>query len=105
MVYKAFLETVSSHAALDCGSQAEVSIRQIPKNNGVILDSLCISRPDSAVSPAIYLDSYYEQFCAGLPIDSIISDILALYQKNSHPDETRFPKLQLPIPGQAACGI
>lgn len=96
MVYKAFLETVSSRLQTLMGSQAEVSIRQIPKNNGVILDSLCISRPDSAVSPAIYLDSYYEQFCAGLPIDSIISDILALYQKNSHPDETRFRNFSSP---------
>ncbi len=90
MVYKSFLETVTSRLQILMGTQAEVSLRQIPKNNGVILDGLCISRPESSVAPAIYLNGYYEQFQAGVSIDSIISDILAVYQENSHPDETRF---------------
>ena len=93
MVYKSFLETVTSRLQILMGTQAEVSLRQIPKNNGVILDGLCISRPESSVAPAIYLNGYYEQFQAGVSIDSIISDILAVYQENSHPDETRFRKL------------
>ena len=55
MVYKSFLETVTSRLQILMGTQAEVSLRQIPKNNGVILDGLCISRPESSVGPALYL--------------------------------------------------
>ena len=90
MVYKSFLEIVVSRLQTLMGNQADVSLRQIPKNNGVLLDGLCICRPESTVAPAIYLNSYYEQYLSGVSIDSIISDILAVYQENSHPDEARF---------------
>lgn len=90
MVYKSFLELTVSRLQTLLGSHAAVTVRQIPKNNGVLLDGLCISRPGSSVAPAIYLNSYYEQYRSGVPIDSIISNILAVYQENSHPDENRF---------------
>ena len=90
MVYKTFLETVALRLQNLIGDQAAVSLKQIPKNNGVILDSLCICRPQDSIAPAIYLDSYFRQYQNGVPIDSIIAEIWAVYQENSHPDEVRF---------------
>lgn len=90
MVYKAFLETVMSRLQALMGDRADVSLKQIPKNNGVVLDSLCICPRERSVAPAIYLEEYYRKYRSGVPIDSIISDILEVYQENSHPDELRF---------------
>ncbi len=90
MVYKTFLETVVSRLQTLVGPHADVSVKQIPKNNGVLLDSLCICPQNCTVAPAIYLDDYFRQYRSGIPIDSIISEILTVYQENSHPDEIRF---------------
>lgn len=90
MVYEAFLETVLSRIRSVLDHQASVSLRKIPKNNGVLLDSLCICPHNHSVAPAIYLNDYFQQYRSGVSIDSIISDILAVYQENSHPDEIRF---------------
>ena len=92
MVYNTFLETLESRLQILLTGQAHVTLRQIPKNNGVLLDSLCISCPGSLVSPVIYLKEYYDQYQSGIPIDTIISDILSVYQKNSLPDDSHFRK-------------
>ena len=61
MVYETFLNTVKEEAARTLGAEYELSLRQIPKNNGLVLDGLCISHAGSPVAPAISLNSCYEQ--------------------------------------------
>ena len=41
---------------------AEIIIRQVVKNNDMVLDGLMISSPDSHISPTIYLNPLYEQY-------------------------------------------
>lgn len=80
MVYADFLETIRHSIQKRLGSQYAVTICPIPKNNGVILDGLCVRRPDSDLAPTLYLNSYYEQACRGMSTDEIIEDIIRLLQ-------------------------
>ena len=39
------------------GKEYELSLHRITKNNGLILDGLCISKDKNPVAPAIYLNN------------------------------------------------
>lgn len=86
MVYETFLTTVTSHLQEALGRDYHLSIRPLPKNNGVILDGLTILGPGMDMAPTIYLNPYYEQFCQGMKLPEIISDILKLYRSTPAPD-------------------
>ena len=74
---------------------AEITIRQVVKNNDVVLDGLLISSPDSHVSPAIYLNPLYEQYKEGKDLDEIVSNIADTYIENIAPLEERA--IQMPL--------
>lgn len=80
MVYADFLETIRHLLQQKLGDGYSLTIYPVPKNNGVILDGLSIHLPDSALSPTLYLNSYYEQACLGMTIDEIVDDILCLFR-------------------------
>ncbi|MCI9584688.1 MAG: ferrous iron transporter B [Clostridium sp.] len=61
MVYETFLNNIQSLVQARFGSSADVSVRRVLKNNGLLLDGLTISSPLSKTAPTIYLNSYYEE--------------------------------------------
>ncbi|MGN0159448.1 MAG: DUF5688 family protein [Brotaphodocola sp.] len=93
MVYEAFLEAIVKHFQMEFGEEYQISMRRIPKNNGVTLDSLCISKSDLPMSPAIYLNAYYDQYLAGMSLDAIIYDIRNLYYGTSIPEAIKMADL------------
>ena len=82
MVYEAFLNTLKEEAAQALGEGYTLSLRKIQKNNGLLLDGLCISRAGSPVAPAIYLNACYEQYLRGRPMEHILREILNLYREH-----------------------
>lgn len=89
MVYAAFLETIVNYFQTELGDEYEIVLRKIPKNNGISLDGLCITKSDFSMSPTIYLNPYYEQYQAGMSLDTIFRDIKALYRSTSIPTAIR----------------
>ena len=85
MVYADFLETIRHSLQKRLGDEYTLTIYSVPKNNGVILDGLCIHLPDSALSPTLYLKSYYEQACLGMSMDEITEDIVRLFRNYPPP--------------------
>lgn len=83
MVYETFLTTVKEALHNRLGSQYNISIQQVPKNNGTMLDGLCISRHSDRITPTIYLNAYYHQLEEGVPLDSILDEIFRVYTDNS----------------------
>lgn len=86
MVYETFLTTVTSHLQATLGEDYRMTVRPLPKNNGVILDGLTICGPGIDMAPTIYLNPYYEQFELGMNMDEILADILKLYRSTPAPD-------------------
>ena len=82
MVYETFLETIHSLVQERLKGAAEVSLRRVVKNNGLLLDGLTISPPDSKMAPTVYLNTYYEEAEEGLPLDVITEQILLICEEN-----------------------
>lgn len=82
MVYKAFQNTLQESLSKLLGKGYITTIHQVPKNNGVILDGLCIEKVGEKIAPTIYLNSFYDEYQKGAAIDHILSRILALYKEN-----------------------
>ena len=74
---------------------AEITIRQVGKNNDVVLDGLSIRNPDSNLSPNIYLNPLYEQYQKGRNLDELVSSIADTYIENIAPLEERA--IQMPL--------
>lgn len=87
MVYETFLENLRLAVAAQLGDSFFVSIQQIPKNNGVISDSLCIRKPPSPVSAAIYISHFFDEYQNGAALSCIVSEILHLYSSHSLPPD------------------
>lgn len=85
MVYEAFLEHIKQSLQQHLGSGYRITIHQIPKNNGKIMDGLSILMPDAQLAPTLFLNPYYEQFCNGMSFDDIVADILELFSNNPTP--------------------
>lgn len=85
MVYDAFLNKIKTDMELALGKEYELSLHRITKNNGLILDGLCISRGKNPAAPAIYLNDCYHQYLEGSSIEEIIKELLELYHTSEIP--------------------
>ena len=85
MVYEAFLTEVKERMEHLLGEGYDLSLHKVPKNNGMILDGLCIARKNTCIAPAIYLNSCYEQYLRGRPMKDITKELLSLYYANETP--------------------
>lgn len=93
MVYEVFLDTVKEHMSLALGRDYNLSLHKVPKNNGLILDGLCISRGNDSIAPAIYLNACYEQYRRGKSLEQITEELLALYHENEVPSNISCEQL------------
>lgn len=82
MKYQDFLNYIKEQIATTFSPDTSVYIESIKKNNGITLEGLIIRKPDTNISPAIYLNPYYHQYLEGTSLQQIVQDILFLYQRN-----------------------
>ncbi|MGN0299510.1 MAG: DUF5688 family protein [Lachnospiraceae bacterium] len=83
MNYSNFLSEITSTIQSKLSPNEQVSLQQISKNNGVVLDAICIySKNVCCFSPLIYMDDWYHQYCMGNSIEEIAEKILKLSKQN-----------------------
>ena len=83
MSYNQFLEEVRAAVQERLGSDYEIRIQKITKNNGIVLDGLIIGKARKNIAPTIYLNSYYMHFTHGMPLQEILEDIISAYKENN----------------------
>ena len=81
MRYKQFLSYIRSAIQTYMGPDVSVSLRRTLKNNNHYLDGLTVLQPGANVSPTVYLNSYYQDFLDGMPLDDIVETIRASYEQ------------------------
>ena len=54
---------------------AEIKLQEIAKNNGVNLTAITIPEGTQRAVPSIYLDSMYQDYLNGKPLDSCVGDV------------------------------
>ena len=82
MVYETFLKTIQSMVQTRLNKKANVSLRRVLKNNGLMLDRLSFTKPGSRLSPTVYLNAYYNEAEEGMPLSIITEQILMVYETN-----------------------
>lgn len=64
------------------GSGYTVELREVQKNNGVLLQGLMIRKEGENMSPTIYLNSFWEAYESGITFSDIIQKIVSIYRQN-----------------------
>ena len=62
---------------------ADVSIKQVVKNNDILLDGITIKTNESNLTPTIYLNKYFEQYENGKDMMDILADIAKDHTENA----------------------
>lgn len=83
MDYNQFLEEVRTAVKERLGSNYEIYIQKITKNNGIVLDGLIIGKASKSIAPTIYLNSYYMHYTHGMSLEEILEDIISAYKENN----------------------
>lgn len=65
-------------------ADTRISIDSFSHNNRLSLDGLTILEPGSNISPAIYLESYFEQYRQGTNFTEIRTQIVQYYQQHRY---------------------
>lgn len=84
MVYQSFLTTITHTLQEEFGNLYQISLQKVTKNNGTVLDGLCISKKNDPIFPTIYLNPYYEHYLDGMPLEDILAEIMDLYTNHTH---------------------
>lgn len=82
MGYAEFIEKIKKMSESVAGEDGSVQVTHVIKNNGCEYDGLVILKKGSSISPTIYLNGYYEQYCRGKSFESIYAGIKELYLFN-----------------------
>lgn len=80
MTYQEFKNTIVHTIQTKLGSNVNVAIQDIIKNNDTHLDGLTVFSDQSNISPTIYLNHYYKQFLQGKSLSDIYADLLHIYE-------------------------
>lgn len=73
--YQTFIEKIVGELQKIYGSQYNIKVNQIAKNNGLIRQGVCIIEPNVQVTPTIYMEEYYALYLSGVQMKDIIQKI------------------------------
>lgn len=93
MVYEQFQKAVKESLKERLGSGYSLTLQSVTKNNGLILNGICISKANENTAPAIYLQNFYEIYKKGTPFSQVLDEILDLYQSQHLPEECFLEEL------------
>lgn len=82
MEMKDFAEKVCAAVAEELGSEYEVEVKKVRKNNSIFLYGLQILGRDQNVAPTIYLEPFWEGYSSGVSFAEITRGLLDMYRGN-----------------------
>ncbi len=82
MEMKDFASRVCDSVRAELGIGYRVEMKEVRKNNSVVLHGLMILAQGRNVAPTIYLEGFLEAYEAGMPYEAILRKILDAYRNN-----------------------
>lgn len=82
MKYEVFLQAVKDDLEKRLGSDYQITLCAIPKNNGIIRDGVSICRMQEEIAPTIYLNDFFCRAEEGQPLTDVLDSIYHLYLSN-----------------------
>lgn len=80
MEKKEFIKKVCREVKKELGEGCRLELKEVTKNNGVILHGLLIYSGSRNIVPTIYLDSFWEAYENGQCFAAVIRQLLKLYR-------------------------
>lgn len=77
-----FCRKVKKSLCIYVGHEADVSIKRIIKNNGIVLYSIMISEKEMNISPNIYLNGLHEAYEKGETFSEVMDEIFRIYKES-----------------------
>lgn len=81
-----FIERIEHEVKERLGNGYSVETHNVPKNNGISYEGLCIRKDENAAVPTIHLEPFYDMYrlgaCNDESICDIVNQILILYHDN-----------------------
>lgn len=65
MDFTNFAEMVKDEVEKTAGSNFQISLNDVSKNNGIILKGITIVENENNIAPTIYLNDYYQDYING----------------------------------------
>ncbi len=83
MEMREFAIKVRNAVRKELGAEYRVEIKEIRKNNGVVLQGLLILTPGQSVTPTIYLNTFLDIYESGVSFAEVIRKLIAIYRKDT----------------------
>lgn len=77
--FKEFIEKVKTEIHLLCGDGYQIIIEPVPQNNGTEQTGIDIRKEQGEEMAHLCLDSYYEQYLDGMPVEEAVKDIWDIF--------------------------
>ena len=81
MDYQKFIEEIVNLLQEKMSADYEIKVTHVTKNNDVRLIGVIMMRESDRISPTIYLEEPYRQYCTGTDIREIADRIVSLYKE------------------------
>ena len=78
-----FAAKVCAAVKEELGRKYKAEVKEVRKNNGILLHGLLISSKEQNVVPTIYLESFWEAYESGLSFEEVIRRLLCVYQRDT----------------------
>lgn len=82
MELREFANKVKDGVCAFLGNDAQAELKEVVKNNGVVLLAIMIAGKGVAAAPTIYLDSFYAEYQRGGRLGDAVREICEIYQQN-----------------------
>lgn len=82
MEFLQFTEAVKKGLTEYFGEEAEITLTQVRKNNGILLNGIVIMEKGSHMAPTIYLEGFYEEYRNGRSLGETVLKIIQLYERS-----------------------
>lgn len=77
-----FCQKIKSNLTNYIGDKVSVHVKQITKNNGVVLHSIIVTEQEMNISPNIYVDDLYEAYEKGETFRTIMDEVFEIYENS-----------------------
>ena len=101
MNYASFCHAVHHAVSLSLENDAVVKKEKVLKNNGILLDALCITLPFSSCAPIIYLEPLFEQLQKGTSLEAITKAVLHCLREEVPVSDDLLDRLREPEAARA----
>lgn len=82
MEYNKFIELLKTELEKVCAEGVKLKIDTVRKNNDITYDVITFNRADECITPVIYINQFYDNYCNGEDINDIVRQIVSLDIEN-----------------------